>query len=99
MSEAMHKKLYIGFLIREVPYKVEHAQYPLIRYDDICSNVNCQHGAHFCSFPGQYNIKRDGSSGAPYDKTEYRCGTTSSFQTSPGSACSILMAVYVVWRL
>ncbi|GFV37411.1 hypothetical protein TNCV_3956581 [Trichonephila clavipes] len=32
------------------------------------------------------------ATGAPNNKTGYRSGTRSSFQTSPSSACSILMA-------
>ena len=38
---------------------------------------------------------RDGDSGVPNDKAEYRNGKMLSFQTSPGSACGILTAVYL----
>lgn len=70
-------------------------QYPLVRYDDDCSSEDYQHGNHYCGLPWQCNIEKDFNSGAPNDKDVYRKATILSFLMSLGSACIILIAVYV----
>ena len=50
---------------------------------------------HYLCFPWQWSKERDGDSFEPNDKTGYRNGRMSSFQTSPSSSCSIPMAVYL----
>ena len=58
---------------------------------DACSNVACQLG-----FPWQRNIEKVCFFGALDNKAGCRNYTMSfSFQTSPGSACIDLMAVYL----
>ncbi|GFW45837.1 hypothetical protein TNCV_4495571 [Trichonephila clavipes] len=67
---------------------LQHAQYSLVWCDDVCSSVVSRQGGHYF---GIYY----GGSAAPNNKTGYRGGTVSSFQTSFGSVCSILIAVCV----
>ena len=58
-------------------------------------NVAYQLIDHYFGFSWQFNIERDGDSGTPNKETGYKNNMMSSFQTIPGSAFSILMAVYI----
>lgn len=75
-------------------------KYQLIPRDDVCSSVECQHGlsawgvsvAARLPFTMQQREGRRGVSGAMNGKPGYRSDIMS---TSPSSAFSIPMAVYV----
>lgn len=69
--------------------------YPIVKWDDVCSNLDCELGNHYCGFPRQCSIERQGDFGAPSDKTGYRSGKMSSFQKNPGSASNTLMTICV----
>ncbi|GFV10018.1 uncharacterized protein TNCV_4129531 [Trichonephila clavipes] len=60
---------------RMVRRPLQHAQYPLVWCDDVCSSVYCPHGDHYYGFPRQCRIATEGDSGAQNDKLDTKSGT------------------------
>ena len=68
----------------------------LERCVNVFSSVACQLSDHYFGFPWWHcSREREGDFSTQNDKAGYRNGTLSSFLTSPGSACCILIALYV----
>ncbi|GFW09720.1 hypothetical protein TNCV_867831 [Trichonephila clavipes] len=57
--------------------------------------MDCLHSDHYCDLPGHRSIVKRGDSGTPNDKTAYRGRITLPNKTSPDSACSIMMELFV----
>ena len=74
---------------------LKHVQFLLLRRVDVCSSVACLLGDLYFGFLWQCSIDRHRDSSELNDNAGYKYGTLSSFQTSPGSVCSILMAIYI----
>lgn len=70
-------------------------KYPHRQCGDFCSSTYCLQSDYYCCFTWHFRIEMHVDSSVPNDKTWYRSGTTSSFQTSPGSAYSIIIDVSV----